>query len=142
MSIAHEIIRIQKSRQHDRWGTGKFGASRDHGHRAHRGLDIVTIPGEIIASPIAGIIVRETYPYKNDNTLVGVLIKGTGEWSGFELKIFYVTGLFCGNAVPGQQIGLAQNLQQKYPGITNHVHVEAKKNGLQIDPYELWQQSF
>lgn len=140
--IASYIINNQKSRIKDSWGKGQFGESRDKGKRTHQGLDIVSTAGEKVFAPFEGNIVREAVPYKNDKSYRGVVLKGTGDWAGYEIKMFYVEGLFSGKATKGQRIGTAQNLTTKYPGITNHIHVEVKKGGSKIDPFEIWQMSF
>lgn len=140
MATAKEVLRNMKSRTSDRFGSGQYGASR--GNRTHKGLDISTTPGEQVYSPISGNVIRETIPYANDPSLKGLLIKGTGTWAGYEVRIFYMQGSFTGAVSEGQLIGQAQSLQGKYPGITNHIHIEVKKNGAYIDPFEIWQMSF
>ncbi len=136
------IVVNQHSRVRDSWGGGQFKAQRDHGVRMHNGLDVVADAGEKIYSPIDGNVVREAVPYKDDNSYKGVVLQGTGAWAGFQVKIFYVQGEFSGLVKKGSEIGVAQNLTMRYPGITNHVHVEVKNGTIQIDPFEIWQISF
>jgi murein DD-endopeptidase MepM/ murein hydrolase activator NlpD len=138
--IAGEIITNQKSRIKDAWGVGLYGASREE--RLHKGLDIVAQPGDRIVAPFIGDNVREAVPYSNDPSYRGIVIKGIDDWTGYEMKVFYVEGLLSGRIVKGQEIGTVQNLTIRYPGITNHIHVEVKKNGVQIDPFDIWQMSF
>lgn len=140
--IASDIIKDQKSRIEDKYGSGQYGASRDANKRKHNGLDVIVTAGEEIKSPITGSIIRQAFPYKNDKNYEGIVIKGDGEWSGYEIKIFYVKGLFSGKVVNEQVIGHAQDLTVKYPKITNHVHIEVRVAGTSIDPFELWQYSF
>jgi hypothetical protein len=140
MTIASEVVKLQQSRLRDAFGSGQYRASR--GTRKHAGIDIVTAAGETIFAPITGSVVRQAFPYKSDKNYVGVVIKGSGDWQGYEVKIFYVEGLFSGPVSQGEVVGLAQDLTKKYPGITNHVHLEARLNGKEIDPRELWQMSF
>jgi hypothetical protein len=102
-----------RTRQRDSWGRGHYGAPR--GSRSHRGLDIVSVPGEVVLSPIAGNVVREAVPYANDASLRGVVIEGSEEWSGFEIKVFYVDGLFTGSVRPGDPLGHAQDITNKIP---------------------------
>lgn len=143
MPVAHEVIRNQRSRGADgRYGSGQFGSSRDHGTRHHLGLDIITLAGEPVYSPISGYLTREAFPYKDDHSLTGVVLRGAGEWLGFEVRIFYTEGLLCGNVAAGQQIGFAQNLQDKYPGITNHIHVEVRRGATVLPPSEIFAQCF
>jgi hypothetical protein len=124
------------SRGHDQFGSGQPGASRDGGHRHHKGLDIVTRPMQQIFSPIEGDVIREAFPYKDDHRMRGILIRGFGEHLGWEIKLFYVIGLFSGRVGAGSLIGHAQDLSRKYPGITNHVHLEVFRGGTQVDPRE------
>lgn len=142
IEIAKEIVKNQKSRVRDKYGSGQYGSSRDAGVRSHKGIDIIVAPGEKIYSPIKGNIIREAMPYEKDSTYKGIVVKGIGKWDGYELKIFYVEGLFSGEAFEAQEIGAAQNLTSKYPGITNHIHLEVKFQGVQVDPFTLWQYSF
>ncbi|HUD34264.1 MAG TPA: hypothetical protein VMR43_14820 [Variovorax sp.] len=140
MSIAQELVRNQRSRNRDAHGSGQFGESR--GNRKHKGLDVVANVGEMIFSPIEGTIVREAFPYKDDPSVRGVVIQGTGTWEGYEVKVFYAQGLVCGAVLPGQHIAFAQDLTKKYLGITNHIHVEVRLKGKVIAPQELFVQCF
>lgn len=142
MPIAKNIVESQKTRVRDSYGSGQYGASRDSGTRKHNGIDIIVNPDEKIFCPIKGAIISETMPYRKDPSYKGVVIKGIESWIGYEIKIFYMVGLFSGVANESQEIGFAQNLTIKYPGITNHIHLEVKFQGQQIDPFELWQYSF
>ena len=90
----------------DAWGSGQYGAGR--GARTHHGLDVVAFPGEAVSSPIGGSVVREAHPYADDPTFRGVVIRGTRVWEGYEVKLFYVEGLFAGDTRAGQVIGRAQ----------------------------------
>jgi len=136
MPFASEIVRNQRSRRTDSYGSGQFGASRRHG--PHEGLDIEARPGEGVFSPIEGEILGEASPYADDRSLRGLLIRGAGQWNGYEVKIFYVDGIFCGRTVPGSLIGRAQDLTFRYPGITNHVHLEVRLGGRPLSPNEIY----
>lgn len=142
MTIGVNIVENMKSRVQDKYGSGQYGASRDKGERKHNGIDIITIVDEKIYCPFEADIIRQTFPYKGDNSYEGVVIRGKGEWLGYEAKIFYVTGLISGGVTAGQHIAFAQDLTIKYPKITNHLHFEVKLNGQQLDPFEVWQMSF
>ncbi len=142
MAIARALVQSQKSRTHDGFGTGQYGGRRDGGARSHRGLDIVTKPQEKIFAPIDGDVVREAIPYAKYPAMKGMVIRGKAAWSGYEVKIFYVEGLFSGAVAAGQHIGYAQDISIKYPGITNHVHVEVRKNAVVINPGEIFAQCF
>ena len=76
-----------------------------------------------------GIILREAIPYP---PFSGLLIRGTGGYAGYEVKLFYVDGLWCGPCSAGTTIGYAENLAFKYPGIPNHVHIEVRRGGALI----------
>jgi len=117
-----------KSRATDKYGSGQFHAGRSMGGNrySHQGLDIAVQPKDRIFSPVEGNVVREAIPYP---PFSGVLIRGTGQYAGYEVKLFYVNGLACGAVSAGDYIGNAQDLTIKYPGITNHVHMEVRKNG-------------
>lgn len=137
-----DFARINDSptRQLDAHGSGQFGASR--GARRHQGLDIVARAGEQVKSPIDGDVMREALPYPADPRYRGVVIRGTGKFAGYEVKMFYVEGLFCGQVKAGQVVGSAQNLGDKYPGITNHVHLEVRYKGAVVSPLEMYRMCF
>lgn len=127
-----------KVRQPDRWGRGEFDAPR--GDRRHKGVDIAARVGDPVMSPIQGKIERTSFPYANDRRYSGVLLRGEGEHQGLRVKIFYVLPKprLIGRSVrPGDVLGHVQDLSAKYPGITNHVHVEARRNGIVVDPWTL-----
>ncbi len=130
-------------RKKDKWGEGHYGASR--GNRKHNGIDIVAQLGKDVLSPIEGKVVRVSYPYASDLSYAGLLIDGLGVHKGIEVKIFYMkpSPNIVGKTVrPGQKIGSVQNLSPKYPGITNHIHIEIKQNGLQKNPQTLIKKIF
>ena len=130
-----------KSRQTDRYGSGQFHAKRSKGikHHNHQGLDIAAKPNEIILSPIDGQVIREASPYP---PFTGILIRGSGAYDGYEAKLFYVRGQRCGVVKAGDVIGVCEDLAVKYPGITNHVHLEVRFLGVVIPPLELYSMCF
>lgn len=120
----------------DAWGSGAFGAAR--GEHIHQGLDIKTIVGQQILSPISGTITRHPYPYNGDLVYTGIEIKN----AEFHVKIFYVKPVVAiGNTVAkGQVIATAQNIAAKYSSsMTNHAHIEVRnaKTGALINPETL-----
>ena len=135
-------INDNPTRQMDGYGSGQFNASRDGGKRHHQGLDVVSRPGEPVKSPIDGDVIAESVPYKNDPRYRGVRIRGTGRHAGYEVKMFYLQGLFCGPVKAGDVVGYAQNLEEKYPGITNHVHMEVRQHGVLLSPLDLYKMCF
>jgi|HubBroStandDraft_4_1064222.scaffolds.fasta_scaffold2271949_2 hypothetical protein len=42
----------------------------------------------------------------------------------------------------GDQIGWAEDLKVKYPKITNHVHMEIRRKGLLMNPFEVYAMCF
>lgn len=142
MPIAAEVVKMQSSRVLDGFGSGQYHSSRDGGKRRHAGLDIIVPPGEAVFSPISGNIVRQAFPYKDTKDFAGVVVKGDGDWNGYEIKLFYVEGLFSGSITQGSVIGTSQDLTKRYPGIINHVHVEVRFKDEMVDPREIWGQCF
>lgn len=128
-------IRNGSLRKLDKWGKGHYGASR--GGRSHKGIDIIALYGQDVLSPIEGTVVRKSFPYANDPSFEGLLIEGKGIHKDFIVKIFYIKPLsnIVGKSVdPGDKIATAQSLLIKYPGITNHIHLEVKHNNMIKDP--------
>jgi peptidoglycan LD-endopeptidase LytH len=110
----------------DAFGSGKFGAGRDKGKRAHHGVDYVAKPGGGVNAPISGKVTREGFAYRDDALLRYIEITNTETM--LSARILYVApSVREGQLVTaGEPIGLAQNLAKRYPGITNHVHVELR----------------
>ncbi|MDA1044233.1 MAG: M23 family metallopeptidase [Verrucomicrobia bacterium] len=120
-------------RGEDEWGRGAFGASRDD--HPHRGVDIAVASGDAIFAPFDGRIVRNAIPYDDDDRFSGILLQGYAAFSGYEMKIFYMQCTMpFGHVRAGELIGQAQNIALRYPGITNHIHVELWNNGNVVDP--------
>jgi len=97
-----------------------------------------------VTSPVNGTYVRPANPYTDDPRYSGVTIKAD---DGSEVKVFYITpatGLKPGDKVEAGKtpIGTSQDIVKKYPAtvdrrpITNHVHIQVKKDGQFIDPTE------
>jgi leukocyte cell-derived chemotaxin-2 len=128
------------ARQRDKWGFGSFGAGR--GGRPHQGVDFAVRAGDDVLSPVDGLILRPAAPYKDDPRFDGVVIEGSGPWTGVEVKIFYVAGERSGSIKAGERIGRAQNVASKYPGITNHVHLEVRVGGRLLTPDAAYHQCF
>lgn len=135
MPVFHRIT-SGSVRGKDRWGAGYFGASRSG--RSHRGLDVSAMPGESVLSPIDGIVIRDARPYKDDARYKGLVIQGSGDWAGYEVKMFYVARSLLGKVAAGDVVGTAQDLEPRYPGITNHVHLEVRCKGAVVDPAKLF----
>ncbi len=121
----------------DAWGDGCFGALRDGGRRIHRGADFLCEPGQAVAAPCTGFLVREARPYA-DKPYSGVLIV-----SGvFSVKLFYFQphDYLIGLGVEqGQVIGTAQDISTPdYHGMAPHIHMEITgADGRHMDPAAL-----
>ena len=115
--------------RNDKGGRGHYGAPRTRKlangklqRYLHKGTDYSCEPGQIIKSPMTGIIVRRAKPYVQ------------GEYSGVlivtkrvTLKMFYLdpfTNLIGKVVKIGDSIGIAQDISKKYPLVTPHIHVE------------------
>lgn len=117
-------------REMDQWGSGLYGASRGHG-KTHNGLDFICEPGQSIFSPIEGTITRIARPYAK-GAFLGVEIKG----KVLTIVLFYIlpNQELIGRSVgQGDIIGSAQDISEKHPGITPHVHLRVSS----IDPLVL-----
>lgn len=122
-------------RTHDAYGDGCFGASRDGGRRRHQGADYVAHVGDIVRAPIAGEVTQIGTAYGRNSGLRFVELRDPK--TQVRARVFYISpnvrrGDFV---IAGDEIGQAQDLQRRYSGITNHVHVELRAaNGAHIDP--------
>lgn len=125
----------QEPRDHDAYGSGEFGASRDGGARRHDGVDFVARPGQTVVAPISGYVTKIGYVYAGDGNLRFVEI--TNPALKLEARAFYVRpDVKVGDTVyVGQTIGEVHSLQRKYPGgMTDHVHLELiDRRGRRID---------
>jgi len=111
-------------RGHDGFGDGWFGARRDGGSRDHEGVDYIASAGQAVHAPMSGYVTKIGYAYAGDTSLKFVEI--TNPALGYAARAFYVNpGVEVGASVRlGQPIGEVESLQDHYPGITNHVHLE------------------
>jgi hypothetical protein len=112
----------------DAWGAGGFGAPR--GGRRHPGIDLVTVPGDIVRAPGSCRADR-----------IGTVYAGSGltfvhlsalEWHA---RLLYVAPspdlMLNSNLTAGTPLGIAQDVAAYYRAqdptredITNHVHFE------------------
>ena len=113
----------------DDYGCGSFGARRDAGERDHEGVDFDSVAGQAVEAPISGFVSKIGMAYPDDALLKFVEI--TNPALGYVTRVFYVDpSVIEGQAVRlGQSIGEARSLQHRYPGITNHVHLELARVG-------------
>jgi murein DD-endopeptidase MepM/ murein hydrolase activator NlpD len=115
----------QPMREHDAYGEGEFGASRDGGARHHEGVDYDATPGQDVVAPISGFVSKIGYAYAGDADLKFVEV--TNPALGYVARVFYVDpSVEVGQAIRvGAVVGTAHSLQAKYPGgMTNHIHTE------------------
>ena len=118
----------------DGFGCGEFGAGRDAGERHHEGVDFDASAGQAVEAPISGFVSKIGSAYPGDSRYHYVQI--TNPALHYEARVFYVDpGVREGQPVHiGQRIGRAHSLQPRYPGITNHVHLElARLGGRKLD---------
>lgn len=121
----------------DTFGEGGFGARRDGGKRRHQGIDIIAEPDASVVSAVSGTVTKIGYPYGDDLSYRYVEVTTD---DGYVVRHFYVSpanGLKVGDRVEAgrTQIGVSQNLDTRYKGITNHVHIEIRDpDGRIIDP--------
>lgn len=120
-------------RGHDAYGDGFFHASRDGGSRPHEGVDYDARPGQLVSAPISGVISRIGFAYPGDTHLKYVEIENPA--LNLTARALYIDpSVSVGDTVTlGAPIGHALSLQRRYPGITNHVHLEIAEQGRRID---------
>ena len=108
--------------RNDSQGAGHFGAPR--GNRTHNGIDYECPPESAVLSPIMGAVTKLGYPYGDDLSWRYVEVSVDGE----RHRVFYVEPLVeVGDWVNRDTvIGKAQDLAQRYPGMTPHIHYEIK----------------
>ena len=113
----------------DDFGCGDFGSDRDAGGRRHEGVDFDASSGQKIEAPISGFVSKIGTAYPDDQRYRFVEI--TNPALHYEARVFYIDpSVREGQAVHlGQSIGRDHSLQPRYPGITNHVHLEIERIG-------------
>ena len=109
-------------RQGDKHGSGVFGAPR--GSLLHKGVDYLVRPGDAVVAPCRGVVTRlgrcyaDTDEYKLVEINTGVTV----------VRVLYVQPIVGGGdyVTAGEPIGFAADLTKRYPGISNHVHLEVR----------------
>lgn len=116
----------------DAFGSGDFGAVRDAGKRRHHGVDYVAEVGAPVRSPIGGRVTRLGDAYGGAGGLRFVEI--TNPVTKLTARVLYVAPTVVEGDIllAGEEIGAAQDLSARYPGITNHVHVELRDANAQL----------
>ena len=128
----------QAERGCDPQGCGQFGARRQGGARNHTGIDYNATPGQDVVAVTGGKVKRLGKAYAGDNRYDLVVIE-TPE--GYEVRQLYLkpkAGIVGSQIQAGDVVGSAQDLRQKYPGITPHIHVDVSKNKEKFDPSVLY----
>lgn len=116
--------RVRKS---DNWGSGAFGSSR--GNRPHLGIDLVYSPDEQVRAPFAMSINRVSYPYAS-SPYSGIAFTATSNSIDYDGRLWYFepNDDIIGKTVrKGQVLGFAQQINSKYPGMINHLHLQLEK---------------
>lgn len=114
-------------RKRDAQGEGHFGAARNGGKRKHQGVDLVAAAGTPVTSAVSGVVTRIGWPYRNDSHYRYVEV--TME-AGLIVRHFYVspTVKMREPVEAGKtRLGTVQDLTRRYPGITNHLHLELRQ---------------
>ena len=125
-------------RENDKFGSGYFGASRDGGKRQHKGVDYAVYPGALVYAHVGGTVTKLGFPYGDDLGFRYVQITDTK--TNYNLRYFYVEPLVSLHQVVSAQhvIGRSQSLNERYPGITEHIHFEITDGrGRVVDPETL-----
>ena len=125
------ITAILNKRGVDSYGSGEFGAPR--GSRTHRGIDYICPPNTAILSPCVGIVSRLGYAYSDDLSYRYVQID---DEEGAEHRVFYVEPTVEVGASVSRlcKIGVAQDIERRYPGISPHIHYEIREKGAYVNP--------
>jgi len=123
----------QAPRTHDDFGEGFYRASRDGGSREHEGVDYTGTPGQTVKAPLSGYVTKIGWAYDNSRGLKFVEI--TNPALGYQARVFYISpGVEVGDVVAvGDPVGTLMTLQSRYPGITDHVHLEIMRSGKRLD---------
>lgn len=130
------------------YGAGHFKARRvgpDGKVYEHKGTDIAVEAGETVVSPVSGTItIGHPYDKEKDSAKHDLYRSVRIETpDGHLVKVFYVkpdSSIRDGMSVQaGQVIGTAQDLSKAFPPknggrMTNHIHVEVRKNGRPKNP--------
>lgn len=116
--------RVRKS---DNWGSGQFGASR--GNRPHLGIDLNYSPDEQVRAPFPMSIYRVSNPYST-SSYSGIAFAASSNNIDYDGRLWYFepNDDIIGKTVrKGQVIGYAQQINEKYPGMINHLHLQLQK---------------
>ncbi|XP_078392761.1 leukocyte cell-derived chemotaxin-2-like [Cetorhinus maximus] len=115
----------------DGYGSGFYGAPR--GRRTHLGVDVICSDGSTVDAPFTGRMVKMVIPFGNNHAIEnGAMLEG----SGYCVKMFPIAALrYNGSVTKGEVIGRLLNIQDVYPGITSHVHIQMCDTSVDPTPY-------
>ena len=119
ISPTGKLIRLM-----DHFGSGLFNAPR--GKVKHNGVDFICEPGQVVVSPMNGIVTRQAFPYA-DRDYSGVLLEN----ESLSLKMFYFIPdkkLIGKRVKQGDRLGIAQDISKRYNTkkrtMTPHIHLQ------------------
>lgn len=117
----------------DSGGDGRWLAPR--GSRQHKGIDLVSLPGDQIMAPMDGKVKATA---AKAGGMPGVKVVGTGDWSGYTAYMFYAKpndGMVGKKVSKGDVIATQGDLSDDYPeNVGDHVHVSIRKGSEKLDP--------
>ena len=118
-------------RTRDNYGDGCYGASR--GEHTHAGEDFAVLSGSEVELLESGTVTKLGYCYGDDLSYRYVQVS---HGNGYVSRYLYVApGVDLRQRVEaGNVIGVVQDLDKRYPGITPHIHFEVRLNGKIIPP--------
>lgn len=121
----------------DALGDGHYGASRA-GH-THKGLDLETFAGQVVRSPVDGVVTRTFHVYTDSTFWTGIEVKTA---SGVRVKLMYVRPTIAleSSVRIGDALGTAQPIHERYgSAMHDHIHVEVwTPSGNTVDPEPLF----
>lgn len=128
-------------RGEDKYGSGAFGASRSRDGKdySHRGLDLCATPGQTVLAPCSGVVTTVALAYLGDDRYHSIHIQPDADLTA-DVKLLYVRPQDFTPPYPvdaGKPIGESEDLDGRYPGITNHCHLEVRIQGEVVDPTPL-----
>ena len=137
------VLNEHTARGDDPTGHGDYGKSR--GNRKHKGFDMVGKPGDVIYTPITGVISKIGYCYSFELFFRYIEIKN----DEYRVRLMYglpTNDIFVGKKVVEEDVvGNLQdiagywnrNKQKGQSMMLNHLHVQIWKNSLLTDPEPL-----
>lgn len=108
-------------------------------HYEHKGLDLVSAPLDPVFGPFdEGLVVRSWgLAYPTDVRYHTMHIRRVFDSRAVYYRAFYLTPASQSRywkCRAGEVIGHAEDLTLRYPGITNHIHIELRIDGVLVDP--------